>query len=255
MENALLVGLSRQVALGREMDVVANNIANVNTTGFKADNTLFREYLMPVARENRFNTPDQRLSFVQDSGIWHDLRQGSLRPTGNPLDVAIDGNGYLVVQTTGGERYTRNGSLQINAKGQLVTNDGSVVLGDNGPIVLQQTDHDIAITSEGRVSVIEGNNNRADSQRGKLRMVSFATPQRLQKDGTNNFVAPAGMTPQPVRNPRVIQGSLEGSNVNAVSDMTRMIDISRTYAQIGNLLQAQSDLRRNAIEKLADVPV
>jgi flagellar basal-body rod protein FlgF len=254
VENALLVGLSRQVALARELDVVANNIANVNTTGFKADNAVFQEYLMPVARENRFNPPDRRLSFVEDHGIWHDFSQGSLRPTGNPLDVAIDGDGFLVVQTAAGERYTRNGSLQINAQGQLVTNDGSLVLGDNGPIVIQQTDHNIAIAPDGRVSVIEGTNTANDSMRGKLRVVSFAAPQRLLKDGANNFSAPAGVASEPTKNVRLIQGSIESSNVNAVGDMTRMIEISRTYTQISTLLQQQGELRRSAIEKLAEVP-
>ena len=143
MENALLVGLSRQMVLERQMDVVANNVANVNTNGFKADNSLFEQFLMPVARENRFNVPDRLLSFVNDRGTWRDDRPGSVEVTNNPLDVAIDGNGYLVVQTANGERYTRNGALQINAQGQLVTADGAPVLGDNGPIVFQNTDHNV----------------------------------------------------------------------------------------------------------------
>jgi flagellar basal-body rod protein FlgF len=254
VENALLVGLSRQVALRRELDVVANNIANVNTTGFKADNAVFQEYLMPVARENRFNPADRRVSFVEDRGIWHDFRQGSLRETGGKLDVAIGGDGYFVVQTAAGERYTRNGSFQINSQGQLVTSDGSTVLGENGPITFQQTDHSVAITSEGRISVVEGSNTSNESLRGKLRLVSFAAPQRLLKDGANNFSAPAGMAPEPVRNPRLIQGSLEASNVNAVGEMTRMIEITRTYTQISTLLQQQGELRRTAIERLAEVP-
>ena len=99
MENALLVGLSRQMVLERELDVVANNIANLNTTGFKADNSMFEEFLMPVARENRFKTPDRQMGFVNDRGTWHDFRAGSVQQTGNPLDVAIDGNAFLVVQT------------------------------------------------------------------------------------------------------------------------------------------------------------
>lgn len=254
MENALLVGLSRQVALARELDVVANNIANLNTTGFKADNAVFQEYLMPVARENRFAPRDRLLSFVEDRGIWHDFSQGALRQTGNPLDVAIDGEGYLVVQTAAGERYTRNGSLQINAQGQLVTSDGALVMGENGPIVFQQTDHSIAISPDGRVSVVEGSNSRDESLRGKLRLVSFAAPQRLMKDGANNFRAPADMTAQPVGNPRLVQGSVEASNVNAVGEMTRMIEITRTYTQIATLLQQQGELRRGAIERLAEVP-
>ncbi len=99
MENALLVGLSRQVALQRELDVVSNNIANLNTTGFKADGNLFEEYLMPGAREGGFKGNDGRVSFVQDRATWQRFRPGArLQQTGNPLDVAIDGNGFLAVR-------------------------------------------------------------------------------------------------------------------------------------------------------------
>ena len=121
MENALLVGLSRQMVLGRAMDVVANNIANMNTTGFKADNAMFEEYLMPVARENRFSPADQRVSFVNDRGAWHNLSGGALQQTGNPLDIAIDGDAFIAVQTAAGERYTRSGALKINSAGVIVT--------------------------------------------------------------------------------------------------------------------------------------
>jgi len=131
-----------------------------------------------------------------------------------------------------------------------------VVLGENGPIVIQQTDHDLQISSDGRVTVIEGNNTRTESLRGRLRLVTFNTPQQLQKDGANNFLAPAGLTPQPVPSTaiHVLAGTLEKSNVNGVLEMTRMIEITRTYTQVAGLLQAQSDLRRTAIDKLADVP-
>jgi len=102
MENALLVGLSRQMTLERELDVVANNVANVNTTGFKAERTLFEEYLNSGAHEDNFKTPDRRVSYVQDRGTFHDLGQGAPELTSNPLDVAIDGGGFLAVQTQGG---------------------------------------------------------------------------------------------------------------------------------------------------------
>src|SRR6185312_11689490 len=108
MENALLIGLSRQVTLERQLDVVANNVANVNTNGFKADKSLFQEYLMPGAHEDNFVGRDRRLSYVQDRATFHDFAQGPTEQTKNPLDVAIDGNAFLVVQTAGGERYTRD---------------------------------------------------------------------------------------------------------------------------------------------------
>jgi len=129
MENAGLIGLSRQMALRRELDVIANNIANLNTTGFKADGNVFQEYLMPVARSDRFTGADRRLSFVLDRATWHDHGQGPIQQTGNPLDIAIDGKAFLAVQTPRGERYTRNGALQINAQGVIVTRDGHRVAG------------------------------------------------------------------------------------------------------------------------------
>ena len=129
MENASLVGLSRQIALQRELDVVANNIANLNTTGYKSDNTVFQEFMMPVARANQFRGADRQISFVQDRATWIDLTQGPVETTGNPLDVAISGNAFLTVQTPRGERYTRNGALQINSQGQLVTSEGLQVVG------------------------------------------------------------------------------------------------------------------------------
>ncbi|HVV80463.1 MAG TPA: flagellar basal-body rod protein FlgF [Pseudolabrys sp.] len=251
MSNSALVGLSRQVALGRELDVVANNIANMNTTGFKADGSIFEEYLSPTAR-----TPaDSKISFVRDRGTWHDMTQGPTQHTGNPLDVAIDGKGFLVVQTPRGERYTRNGSLQIGPTGNLMTADGFPIVGDSGPITLQPTDRQISIAEDGTVSVREGTST-ADTQRGKLRVVSFDDAQRMRltKDGSGTFAAPAGVTPQPETNVRVIQGAVEKSNVRGVVEITRMIEITRSYTQLSAMLQQQSDMRTNAIGKLADVP-
>jgi len=253
MENSLLIGLSRQMTLQRELDVIANNMANLNTTGFKADGNVFHEYLMPVARSDRFTGTDRRLSFVLDRATWHDLSQGPIQQTGNPLDVAIDGMAFLAVQTPQGERYSRNGALQINAQGRLVTSQGYQVVGATGPIQFQPGDRDIAISREGTITVREGT-NLAESTRGKLRIVGFAQPERLEKDGTTLFRAPAGMGPQEAPSAGVIQGSIEKSNVRSVVEMTRMIDVTRTYQAIAGMLQSEGDLRRTAIEKLAEVP-
>lgn len=253
MENMLLVGLSRQMTLRRQMDVVANNIANINTSGFKAERTIFEEYLSPGAREDNFVGRDRRVSFVQDRATMHDFAGGALEQTKNPLDVAIDGNAFFAVQTPNGERYTRDGGMQINPQGQLVTASGLPVLGANGPIVFQQTDHDINISQDGTVTVLEGI-NRIDSVRGKIRMVNFAQPQRLVKEGSNLFSASPGANPQPSTTSKLNQGFIEKSNVSSVVEMTRMIDVTRAYTELSNMLQSQGDARRSAIEKLADVP-
>ncbi len=154
------------------MDVVANNVANINTNGFKADRSLFEEFLNSGAHEDNFARPDRRVSFVQDRGTFRDFAVGNTEMTKNPLDVAIDGGGFLTVQTPAGERYTKDGGLQINNQGQLVTAAGNPVLGTSGPIVFQPTDHDISIAADGNITVLEGT-DRIDSVRGKLRLVSF----------------------------------------------------------------------------------
>src|SRR6266540_1179703 len=214
MENTLLVGLSRQMVLERQMDVVANNVANVNTNGFKADRSLFEEYLRSPAHENNFVPADRRVSFVQDRATFHDFAAGPSEQTKNPLDVAIDGNAFLVVQTT---------AKAIN------------------------------IAADGNISVVEGT-GRTDSVRGKLRLVSFADAQKLVKEGGNLYSAGQGIAAQPDTTSRVRQGFIEKSNVNSVHEMSRMIEITRTYTQISAMLQQQHDLHRTAVEKLADVP-
>jgi len=256
MDNALLIGLSRQTALRRELDVVANNIANINTTGFKADGAVFSEYLQTRANAELFAGPDRRMSMVQDRMSWHDMSQGTIQQTGGPLDIAIDGEGMIVVQTARGERYTRNGALQLNNIGELVTMTGDKVVGENGPIILQPTDRDIAITKDGTIKVREGQSLNSDSTRGKLRLVTFPDPQQLRKDGASTFAAPDGVAPTPVPDgsANVVQGSIEKSNVRSVIEMTRMIELTRAYTQVATMLQQQGDLRKNSIQQLAEVP-
>ncbi len=205
------------------------------------------------AHEDNFLGRDRRVSYVQDRATFHDFSQGPTEETKNPLDVAIDGGGFLVVQTPAGERYTRDGGLQINNQGQLVTASGNPVLGNSGPIVFQPTDKQVSIAADGNVTVLEGI-NRIDSVRGKLRLVSFAQAQQLLKEGSNLYSAGTGATAQPDTASKVRQGFIEKSNVNSVVEMSRMIEVTRTYTQISTLLQQQSDLQKSSLEKLADVP-
>jgi flagellar basal-body rod protein FlgF len=253
MENPLLIGLSRQMVLERQLNVIANNIANVNTNGYKADQSLFEEHLNSGAHEDNFLASDRRVSYVQDRGTYHDFAPGSTQQTGNPLDVAVAGSGFLVVQAAAGERYTRDGNLQINGQGQLVTASGNAVLGTSGPIVFQPTDHDVTISADGTVTVLEGT-SRTDSIRGKLRLASFGDAQKLLKEGYNLYAAGDAGAPQADTKSTITQGYVEKSNVNSVSEMGRMVEVMRTYQQIATLLQQQSDLHKSAIEKLADVP-
>jgi flagellar basal-body rod protein FlgF len=206
---------------------------------------------MPGASDGDFNGKDNKINFVQDQGTWIDLRPGSLQRTGDPLDVAIDGKGYFVVQTPRGQRFTRNGAFGINSTGQLVTNTGDLVLGTAGPINFQTTDHDVIISASGMVSARDGSGT-VNVQRGQLQLVDFANPQQLQKDSASTFQAPANANQKGIApGTRVVQGSIEKSNVQPILEMTRMIEITRTYSDVAAILQQQGDLRRNSLQQLA----
>jgi flagellar basal-body rod protein FlgF len=255
MDNTLLVGLSRQVALTRELEVVANNLANINTTGYKSDSSIFEQFLMPPASSGEFPPGSRQVAYVRDRATWHSFAPGPIQRTGGPLDVAIDGDAFLVVQTAAGPRYTRNGALQISSTGALVTNAGDPVLGVGGPIQFQNTDHDISIGEDGTITVREGPSATSDSTRGQLQLARFADPGALQKQGSSLFSAPAGIAPQPApQTVRVVQGAIEQSNVSAVTEMARMVEITRTYEQIASLLQLENTERTTALDKLSAVP-
>ena len=238
------------MSLSHQIDIIANNIANIDTTGFKADTAAFSEYLGSGASDGDFAGKDRRISFVQDHGTWIDFSPGAMQRTGDPLDAAIDGEGYFVVQTPRGQRYTRNGAFGLNATGQLVTSSGDVVLGTTGLINFQPTDHDIIISTTG-VSARDGSGTLS-VQRGQLQLVDFDNAQQLQKDGASTFQAASNANQKPIApGTRIVQGSIEKSNVRPILQMTRMIEITRSYSGIADILQQQGDLRRNSLQELS----
>lgn len=243
MENAQLVGLSRQVTLQRQLDLIANNIANVDTAGFKAQTMLVKEQKLAPAAATEFRRPDRPISFVLDDGNLYDFQPGQMITTGNDLDVAVDGKGWFAIQTAGGERYTRNGSFAIGADGLLQTRDGNAVLTDAGPLTLQPSETRLSIASDGTISTSQG-------VRGKLKMVDFANPGDLKKVGETLF---DGKNPQTATLPRLVQGQIEKSNVRAVSEISKLIEVGRSYQRIADWMSKVDDQRQNAIEKLAQV--
>ena len=243
MENAQLISLSRQVALQRQMDVVANNIANINTTGFKSEQLLFEQYMMPVAKDKDFSFPDQQLSFTDDWTTIHDMSGGPLAQTGNPLDVALEGKGFFVVNTPQGERWTRSGSFAINAAGTLVDLDGNPVMSEGGEVKFGGNETDIMIGTDGSISSSAG-------AKGKLRVVEFADPQATEREGNNLY---SGGTPVAATETRVVQGAIEKSNVSGVGEMTEMIRVQRAYENIASLMKDQDDMRRSAIQRLGSL--
>lgn len=244
MENASLIGLSRQVALRRELNVIANNMANINTPAFKAESMMFAEYLSGSAETDMDRPGDQVVSYVEDLATVRDFSAGGLTPTGAPLDVAIRGDGWLVVQTPDGERYTRNGGLQIDAAGQLVTSEGYTVMGEGGPIQFGREDLDIAIAADGTISTSEG-------QKGKLRLVAFETNMELRPVGSSLYETDA--PPQAAENARIAQGYIERSNVQPVLEISRMIEVNRAYQSLASTLNRHDQLRRQAIETLSNM--
>lgn len=244
MENAQLIGLSRQSALRRNLDVVANNLANINTNGYKAQRLIFEEFLMPTAQATEFQRPDRPLSFTQDVGTATVLTQGSIRLTGNPLDIAIEGEGYLAVTGAGGEQlYTRAGSLALDPEGTLVTDAGLPVLADGAPVQINPEDGEITITKEGVISTPQ-------AQLGRLDVYTFNNRQELLHAGANLF---SGENPIPVNEPTVVQGALEGSNVEGVQEISRMIEITRQYKSVSKMMSQRNELRQRSIRELGSV--
>ncbi len=242
MENTLLISLSRQMALQHEIDVVANNVANINTTGFKGDGMLFNEYVMPKARaeENNQLAP---VSYVVDRATITNLAAGSFETTGAEFDLAIQGGGFFAVQTPQGERYTRAGAFTLNAQGDLVTPAGEKILGTGGPITFSVEDGKITFGADGTIFTAQG-------QRGKIRVVSLK-PGELKKETETLFSSKGQATNDTAS--RILQGAVEKSNVKPVTEISRLIEINRTYNLVSQMVERTHALQQTAIERLAQV--
>jgi flagellar basal-body rod protein FlgF len=250
MQNALLVGLSKQVVLHREMDVIANNLANMNSNGFKAEGMTFEEYLPRDARPGA--SPQSKISMVRDSGTTTDFSEGSLQETGGALDLALRGQGYFVVETPKGDRYTRNGSFSLNQKGELVNSQGYRVRGANGPIQFDQNDSNITFGHDGTITAINGNEKQV-IERAKLRMVRFDKQETLTREGAGLYSAGTQAPLAITEKTSLVQGSLEKSNVKPIVEMTHMLEVMRSYSSLSTMMSKTDDLRKTAINKLADV--
>lgn len=241
MENTALVGVSHQAALRRQMETIANNIANMNTTGFKSERIMFVDHLVRNPGDDQRHDP--KLSFVRDVATVRDLSSGTLKHTGNPFDLAIEGDGFFVVQTPDGDRYTRNGRLRLDDTGQMVTDHGMPVLTAGGqPVVLSSTDTEITISRDGTISSENG-------VLGRFRVVRFDNQQNLR-------VVAEGMMasdepPQDMDTPRLVQGMLEGSNVESVVEMTRMIEVHRAYDRTSKLISGEHERIRKMMQVYA----
>jgi len=238
MQAASYIALSSQLALHRQMDVVANNLANSSTPAFKAERMLFSEFL----DRRRANQPT---SFVQDFGTVRDTKQGPVTRTGNPLDLALQGDGYLKVETPLGIRYTRNGRFQLDGTGQVVNAQGYPVLADGDrPLTVPTDAQDISVTKDGTVTTNQG-------EAGRLAVVRFDNERDLVPASGGLFVTEA--VPQPATETVVLQGMIEGSNVESILEITRMMNISHNFSFANDLGDSESERARTAIDKLGKV--
>jgi flagellar basal-body rod protein FlgF len=238
MENAIYTGLSRAVALERDMDTVANNIANLNTPGFRGQYMLFKEY---VEKERGMIDP---LSMVLDYGQYMSNKPGSMQQTGNQTDVAIQGDGFFGVQVDGETFYTRAGNFLVDPQGTLVTAEGNPVMSNGGAsIVIPAGSTEIRIAEDGTISNQEG-------QIARLMIKEFDNVNNLEPVGDTLLRANEDAIPKDPQNSKVSQGTIEGSNVNAIREMTQMISVHRAYQNTHRMLQSEHDRQRTMIQRM-----
>ncbi len=244
MNNALMVGLTRQMVLRRQMDVTANNIANMSTAGFKVEKLLLRNVSAGPATALGGTSP---ISFVQDTGVSRRFSDGQIEKTGRALDLALSGPGFFVIETPNGERYTRDGRFAVNDVGVLTTADGMAVLDDGGAqITLDVNGEPPIITKEGSVQV-------GGLEVARLDIANFENLNSLIKEGEGRFRAPANAAVQAVDKPVIMQHHLERSNVVAIVEMSRLIETTRAYQSVSNMLSKAETLSQQTIQRLGTV--
>lgn len=245
METTTYVSISLATALERSLDIAAHNMANASTAGYKAQHPLME------ATNLKGGDDTQNISYVQDKGIYVDLSQGSLVETGNSLDVAVNGQGWLAYQTEDGQTaYGRDGRFAVNNEGTLVTLAGNPVLDAGGaPInIPQEVAHLIQIAQDGTIA---DQNGTPFGQLGLFDVPNFAAATPL---GAGLFLPnPQADAPTPLENGQFAQGYIEQSNVQPVMEMIHLMDIQRAYERASTLMTDDNDLTKQAIQRLGRV--
>jgi flagellar basal-body rod protein FlgF len=234
MSNGIYAATAGAVAQSNALDTTANNIANATTAGFRGDRVTFREAYT--------NARSADLSEVTVASTRIDSQAGALTQSGNPLDMALDGDGYFAINTPNGTRYTRAGNFQIDDGRNIVTTEGFAVRGDGGAaITIPEGARDIGVGLDGTVS--------ADGQDiGKLELARFA-PAQVKREGNTLFAA-AGRPIGEDEPPRVRSGMLEASNVNVVRGVVDLVKVSRTYEALMRMIQNYHDVESRAAREL-----
>jgi len=228
---------SRLVAQQRAMDVLADNIANTNTPGFKSQRMLFSDWL---SRQSA--PPERTIAYTQDRATWREQQAGTLTHTGNPLDLALTSDGYFTVNTPRGPRLTRDGRFGLLPSGTVADSAGDALLDSNGqPVQLSPTDTQITVGGDGTIS----------SENGQLAKIGIVQPNdAMQLSAEGNTLFRSGSVTAPVATPGIVQGAVEDSNVQPVLEVTRMMDGERQFQFIIQFMQAESDRQQSVIDKL-----
>jgi flagellar basal-body rod protein FlgF len=229
MENTSYVALSRQTALWRQLEITANNMSNVNTPAFKAEEVQFEDY--NIKTKSDMSPFGRVISFVHDYATIRDTTEGPLRKTEAPLDVAIHGDGYFTLDTPSGKRYTREGNFRLDENGMIVTPSGYPILQTNdNPIVLAPNETQISIASDGTISTENG-------IIGKIKIVKFDNDQLVRKVGDGSYETT--QPPNDIQVPYLSQGMLEESNVQPILQMTTMMSLLRNYEGVQNIIDGE----------------
>ncbi len=248
MDNANYVALSRQITLQRELDISANNLANMNTTGFKFEELLVNSQYGAPTYDDPIRNP---ANFAYDNGVGRNFTQGTLTQTGSPLDLALDGDGaFFEVQTANGTAYTRDGAFTLDAQGTLMDQNGHQVMGDGGAIVLDPKKGQPVISEDGIITQdYQGQSERV----GKLAIVRVSSLSDLQKQGDGTYTLTSNASVAPAADARVRQGFIEASNVNPMVEITNLVKINRAYSQLANMIDQNAQLSKSAVERLGRV--
>jgi flagellar basal-body rod protein FlgF len=239
MDTGIYVALSKEIGIFRDMEVTSNNLANMTTTGYDSNTLLFKDYLVPDT------TREGKVAYANDIATYRDTSQGNLVTTSAPLDAAIEGQGYFVVQTPLGPRYTRNGNFKTSPAGLLVTSEGYPVLDQSSqPITFDEADRVVQIRDDGTINV-------DNTDRATLKIVQFDNEQLLERVGNTLYKSDA--KPKPAENITVVNGMLESSNVKPVLALTHMLYVSRSISDTATYISAIDTLSRKASDTLAKV--
>ena len=243
MDNAGYIALSRLVTQSRATAVLAHNMANAETPGFRGSQPVFADHLQ--RQRGVVSAPGgESIHFSQDRTTWRDEAPGPVQATGNPLDVAISGEGLFSVQTPRGERYTRAGRFTLGTEGTIVDMEGNALLDTAGnPLRVGATDTRLTIKGDGTLSSENG-------ELGRIRVVRFAEPQRMRAEGDRLLAAAAGQAPEPVERPAVVQGAVEGSNVKPVMELTRLTTEMREFQFMAQFVEKEGERVSTAVERI-----